>query len=210
MQLVPTCMFGGDFNAHNIKWGSHKTTTRGKHLKSFAEKAGLDIIAPPTLTRYGLYSASFIDLAITKNFLYPYDINSVPELSSDHNPVIINFYFNYHTPKPDKIIKTNWKKYAIELCNLSAHPFHTVNNTDDLDKSVDSLTEEILNAYKNNSKELDPKIAKTNSKLRKIHTLRNKPKRDWQTTRNRAFNKLYNYFNNQAKNLKKELYHSEW
>ncbi|GBN98671.1 putative RNA-directed DNA polymerase from transposon X-element [Araneus ventricosus] len=210
MQLGPTCMFGGDFNAHNIKWGSHKTTTRGKHLKSFAEKAGLDIIAPPTPTRYGQFSASFIDLAITKNFLYPYDINSVPELSSDHNPVIINFYFNYRTPKPDKIIKTNWKKYSTELCNLSTHPIHTINNIDELDKSVESLTEEILNAHKNNSKEIDPKIAKTNSKLREIHTLRNKAKRDWQTTRNPAFNRLYNYYNNQAKRLKKEIYHAEW
>ncbi|GBM62144.1 hypothetical protein AVEN_56777-1 [Araneus ventricosus] len=47
MQLGPTCMFGGDFNTHNTKWGSKKTTTRRKQLKYFADNAGLDIISPP-------------------------------------------------------------------------------------------------------------------------------------------------------------------
>ncbi|GBN23187.1 hypothetical protein AVEN_29650-1 [Araneus ventricosus] len=106
MQLAYPCIFGGDFNAHNTAWGSIKTATRGRKLKTFANITGLDIIAPPTPTRYGQHSASFIDLAVTKNFLYPYNITSVPELSSDRNPVILNF-FNYNTPKPDKVFKTN-------------------------------------------------------------------------------------------------------
>ncbi|GBL73937.1 hypothetical protein AVEN_192319-1 [Araneus ventricosus] len=94
MQLEHSCISGGDFNAHNTAWESIKTTTRGRKLKTFANITGLDIIAPPTPTRYGHHSVSFIALAVTKNFLYPYNITSVPELSSDHNPVILSFFFN--------------------------------------------------------------------------------------------------------------------
>ncbi|GBM76726.1 hypothetical protein AVEN_10939-1, partial [Araneus ventricosus] len=141
-------------------------------------KQDLTSLPHPTPTRYGNYSASFIDLTITKNFLYPYDLSSDPEMSSDHNPIIINFYFNYHTPKPDKITKTIRKNFIYELCNLSTHPITKIHTEDDLDKNVLSLTTEIINSFHNNSKEIDPNTAHTNSKLRDTHTLRNKARRN--------------------------------
>ncbi|GBM44446.1 hypothetical protein AVEN_187786-1 [Araneus ventricosus] len=64
---------------------------------------------PPPPTRFGDNSASIIDLAIAKTFLFPYKIHSLPELSSDHNPVLLNFFLNYSIPNYPGKLNTNWK-----------------------------------------------------------------------------------------------------
>ncbi|GFW55111.1 hypothetical protein TNCV_262091 [Trichonephila clavipes] len=53
----------------------------------------LNIAYPPTPTRFGYNSANTIDIALIKNFYYPFTINSIDDLSSDHNPVFLNFSF---------------------------------------------------------------------------------------------------------------------
>ncbi|GBM32825.1 hypothetical protein AVEN_216530-1 [Araneus ventricosus] len=113
----------------------------------------------------------------------PNNITSVPGLSSDHNPVILNFFFNYNTPKPDKAFKTNWTKFSNDLSN---YPIIDINTNNDLDTQINHLTDEIINAFHNNSKEVNPNIANSNSELRNIFTLCNKTKRDWQATRSPA------------------------
>ncbi|GBM85612.1 hypothetical protein AVEN_24275-1, partial [Araneus ventricosus] len=209
MQLGTHCIFGGDFNAHNKAWGSTQTSIRGNRLKQFANAAGLDIIAPPSPTRYGHNSATIIDLALIKNFLYPYDITSIPEMSSDHNPIILNFYFHISTPKNNKTFKTNWNNYQRELCNSTTIPFPKINNTLDIDNQIEKLTNDITTAFQNNSKEIPPKTIHINSELKNIYHNRNRARKIWQTTRNPHFKNLYNKLNRKANTLKEKVRQTE-
>ncbi|GIY90117.1 hypothetical protein CEXT_154201 [Caerostris extrusa] len=57
-------------------------------------------------------SSSVIDLTILNNFHYTYDIASISELSSDHNPVLLNFNVNYITLNIPLKVSTNWKTFT--------------------------------------------------------------------------------------------------
>ncbi|GFX11749.1 hypothetical protein TNCV_4340941 [Trichonephila clavipes] len=50
-------------------------------------------------TRYGPNSSNTLDIALISNFNFPYDITSISDLSSDPNPVLLNFSLCNITPK---------------------------------------------------------------------------------------------------------------
>ncbi|GFY37975.1 hypothetical protein TNIN_458361 [Trichonephila inaurata madagascariensis] len=75
---------GEIFNAKHTSWGYH-CDTRGNRLFKYIGQKLRDVLAPPTPTRFGYASASIIDYAPIKNLNWPCTINSIPELSSDHN-----------------------------------------------------------------------------------------------------------------------------
>ncbi|GFX96165.1 RNA-directed DNA polymerase from mobile element jockey [Trichonephila clavipes] len=72
-------------------WNCPNNSIRGSQLKTFAEILDLTIAFPDSPTRFGYNSANIIDFALINNFNFPFNINSIAELSSDHNPVILNF-----------------------------------------------------------------------------------------------------------------------
>ncbi|GBM25257.1 RNA-directed DNA polymerase from mobile element jockey, partial [Araneus ventricosus] len=113
IQVSPNQIICGDFNAHHINWGCASTNHRGATLMNFVNSAGLEILAPSTPTRFGTNSASTIHLAIVREFLYPYDIISLPELSSDHNPILLNFYLKFSIPS------INEENYLDTLINVN-------------------------------------------------------------------------------------------
>ncbi|GBN19982.1 RNA-directed DNA polymerase from mobile element jockey, partial [Araneus ventricosus] len=209
LQLGNTCILGGDFNAHHVSWGSNKNTEKGNKIKSLANSANLDIIAPSTPTRYGNYTASFIDFIMAKNFLYPYDISSVPELSSDHNPVIANFYFNYKAPKQNNTFKTNWKNFKSDMIN-STYNFNQITNSNELDSEISNFTENINKIFNSNSKIVDPTTQYINNKIKTIHHERNVARRNWQSTRNPAFKTLFNRLHRQATKLEQKIKQDDW
>ncbi|GFW56165.1 probable RNA-directed DNA polymerase from transposon X-element [Trichonephila clavipes] len=71
----------GDFNAKHTSWGCHCSDTRGNRLYNYIVNNSIDVLAPPTPTRFGLNSASIIDYALIKNINWPCNISSIPELS---------------------------------------------------------------------------------------------------------------------------------
>ncbi|GFX33024.1 hypothetical protein TNCV_3812931 [Trichonephila clavipes] len=73
-----------------------KNSPRGIRLKYFTDDNNLEIAFPNFPTRYGYNSSNTLDFAIISNFNYPYNIVSINDLSSDHNPVMLNF--NIATP----------------------------------------------------------------------------------------------------------------
>ncbi|GFT24776.1 hypothetical protein TNCV_4805801 [Trichonephila clavipes] len=71
-------------------WNCPNNSIRGCQLKTFVDTRSQHCISRHP-TRYGYRSANTLDFAIINNFHFPYNINSLAELSSDHNPVILNF-----------------------------------------------------------------------------------------------------------------------
>ncbi|GFW55131.1 RNA-directed DNA polymerase from mobile element jockey [Trichonephila clavipes] len=97
LQINSNCVIFGDFNATHSEWNCSHNSTRGTQLKTFAETTNLEIAFPASHTRYGHNSANTLDFALISNFNFPYTIESISELSSDHNPVMINFNKHFYS-----------------------------------------------------------------------------------------------------------------
>ncbi|GFX91422.1 probable RNA-directed DNA polymerase from transposon X-element [Trichonephila clavipes] len=101
IQTANNCVLFGDFNASHNAWNCNHITNRGRHLYNFVNMVNLNVAFPPTPTRFGHHSANTIDIALIKNFYYPFTINSIDDLSSDHNPVFLNFNFKLAVEPPN-------------------------------------------------------------------------------------------------------------
>ncbi|GFV77370.1 RNA-directed DNA polymerase from mobile element jockey [Trichonephila clavipes] len=142
LQTSSNCVLFGDFNATSNAWNCNINTNRGRHLYNFANMLNLNIAFPPTPTRFGHNSANTIDIALIKNFYYPFTINSINYLSSDHDPVFLNFNFKLAVePSNPRAVSTDWNEFKINLNkNLSLFDYHpnNINNTNDLDAKLQS------------------------------------------------------------------------
>ncbi|GBO39452.1 RNA-directed DNA polymerase from mobile element jockey [Araneus ventricosus] len=170
IQLGPNQIICGDYNAHHTSWGCYNDNPRGIRLLNFVNSAGIEILAPTTPTRFGNNSSSTIDLAIVREFLYPYDIISLPELSSDHNPVLLNFYFKYSIPSTNGKMKTNWNKFRHQINNAEDIYNISINSPAELDSLVDKFESQILDAkiaasspITNLQTYIDPRIRELNN-----------------------------------------------
>ncbi|GFW19847.1 RNA-directed DNA polymerase from mobile element jockey [Trichonephila clavipes] len=90
-KIFKSAFLAGDYNAKHTSWGCNYSDPRGNYLLRYITNNNLDLIAPPTPTRYGTDSASTLDYALIKNLIWPCTADSIPELSSDHNPVRFHF-----------------------------------------------------------------------------------------------------------------------
>lgn len=149
-------ILGGDFNAHHRRWTSNYNPA-GSMLSNFADTNSFEVLAPPTPTRYGYRSQTTIDLFLIRDIPYHHDIRSIPELSSDHNPVLCDFYTNVELPRAGTYKNTNWGKFQEEMDN-SIGPIPIINSADDLDKATKSLSATIIKAHNSASKEVSSEI----------------------------------------------------
>ncbi|GFS73354.1 probable RNA-directed DNA polymerase from transposon X-element [Trichonephila clavipes] len=117
-KIFKSAFLAGDFNAKHTSWGCVNSDPRGNYLLRFITNNNLDLIAPPTPTRYGTDSASTLDYALIKNLIWRCTADSIPELSSDHNPV--RFYFprtsNFAILPPR--LNTTWSIFTKILANF--------------------------------------------------------------------------------------------
>ncbi|GFY23571.1 hypothetical protein TNCV_1038701 [Trichonephila clavipes] len=90
LQTNINCVNFGDLNATHNEWNFSINSTHGKQLKTFADLIVLNIAYPDTPTGFGFNSLNTLDIAIINKFHFPYTIDSIPEISSDHNSVFLN------------------------------------------------------------------------------------------------------------------------
>jgi len=88
----PNVILLGDLNSKNQAWGCNCTTQQGINLQSIAISSSVDIIAPWQPTHYPYNSSvipDILDIMVSKNFHLPIIQTVLPELDSDHCPVLI-------------------------------------------------------------------------------------------------------------------------
>nr|XP_024217743.1 uncharacterized protein LOC112211036 [Halyomorpha halys] len=117
--LPPPVILAGDFNSHNIIWGSDHVDERGKLVESFIDNCNLNIINNPIYqthlcARSGKLSA--IDLTITSPLLQAttqwYTLDDTH--GSDHFPIIIktlNKCLSFSRHNKWLIRKADWPQY---------------------------------------------------------------------------------------------------
>ncbi|GBM99666.1 RNA-directed DNA polymerase from mobile element jockey, partial [Araneus ventricosus] len=194
LNLNNSVIMCGDFIAHHTSWNCKRINATGKAIYKYAHCKNLEILAPPTPTRYGPNSATTIDLALTKNFAYRYKIESIPDLASDHNPVILNFDFNI-VPlivKRQKV-STNWDNFKNHLNKNVKILFPKILISNDLENEVNKIMSDITNAYNNSSRPLKHhEELYLPPHLRELKTARNRSKKVWQRFRDPASKNLFN------------------
>ncbi|GFU07984.1 probable RNA-directed DNA polymerase from transposon X-element [Trichonephila clavipes] len=141
----------GDYNAHHTHWGCNDINPRGQLIKNLIDNTDTDIVAPDSPRRFGYNSASTIDFALTRNLYWLTDIISSPELSSDHNPIILNFQTSIQFNFPTRNVSTNWERFQFHLSNTPTFQPITAKTGEEIEEQASTLTNHILNAYNNAS-----------------------------------------------------------
>ncbi|GFY08617.1 putative RNA-directed DNA polymerase from transposon X-element [Trichonephila clavipes] len=167
----------------------------------------LNIAYPPTPTRFGYNSANTIDIALIKNFYYPFTINSIDDLSSDHNPVFLNFSFKLAIEPPNpRAVSTDWYSFKNNLNNnLTLFDFHPndINNTNDLEQKISEFTDAVIETHSHASRPIETDRRNfTPLHINRLLKLKNHFRKRYYQTLNPIFK---TYYNKAQSDFKKEL-----
>ncbi|GFS92606.1 probable RNA-directed DNA polymerase from transposon BS [Trichonephila clavipes] len=206
IQTSSNCVLFGDFKAPHTAWNCNTNSSRGVRLLDFVNMTNLYIAYPDSPTRFGINSANTLDIAVIRNFYYPYTINSLHDLSSDHNPVL-NFTLKLKkdTPNP-RAVHTNWSLFSkhlnTKLSLINYHP-NSIKTGIDIDQKISEFAETVRAAHSHASRPIET--------LRKSYTppyIHNliKQKNQYRNLFHRTLDPHYKTLYNRAqKNVKKEL-----
>jgi hypothetical protein len=145
----------------------------------------------PTNSRY---RPDIIDLALVR-LPYATQINNLNELSSDHNPILLEILYTPISLSPPTTNRfMNWTKYKTILTNLPNINRQPTNDSQSINLAIDCLTKNIQHAIEasvftpktKNSSFLLPNYIKTEI------TDKNRLRREWQRNRNPTTKRLLN------------------
>ncbi|GFV45676.1 probable RNA-directed DNA polymerase from transposon X-element [Trichonephila clavipes] len=205
IQINSSCVIFGDFNATHNAWNCSINSVRGKQLKNFTDILDIEIAFPDTPTRFGNHSANTLDFALINNFHYPYSIISIPELSSDHNPVILNFTFNKNIHNDNtRAVTTCWSEFSEHIKNnIHISDFEKISNPNILENKINLFTEAVRSAYEHASRPITNKNhTYTPHHIQNLIRQKNKARKTFQNTLNPIHKTTYNRL---QKLIKKEL-----
>ncbi|GFV00136.1 RNA-directed DNA polymerase from mobile element jockey [Trichonephila clavipes] len=144
----------------------------------------MDLLVPLIPTRFGHSSASIIDFALSRNVDWLSQITSLPELSSDHNLLLLNFDTTTQFNFPTRKVSTNWERFRSNLNNTIIFTPCTANTGEDIEKQVADLTYKIVNAHNAASKPITTQHKHyVSEELRNLFFQRNRARKAWQFTR---------------------------
>lgn len=138
LQLPTPYLIVGDFNSHNIAWGSIRTDSAGERIENIVDEFNLTILnnGDGTYLNSKSHNFSAIDLSICTPSLAPKLVWKVlnNQLFSDHFPVEISMPTQPKGSSPVSkwnIRKANWSKYQeiIDIPDIS-------NNVNDATRSI--------------------------------------------------------------------------
>jgi hypothetical protein len=152
---IPNLFIGGDLNAHHHSWYIHQTQDeRGETL--LQEWQHLNILnnknLPTRLPYQNNQKPTSPDLSLCSPELQIQTTwNTIPELSSDHQPIIISHHLQHHITQNNKknfinYNKARWPQFTQEIEN-KLHNFDTANFTS-IDKATTHFTVIIKTASK--------------------------------------------------------------
>ncbi|GFS41370.1 putative RNA-directed DNA polymerase from transposon X-element [Nephila pilipes] len=146
---------------------------------------------------------SIIDICVSKG-LYSITSESIPALSSDHNPVIFEIEVDNLTRQTLNSIKiTNWKSFQNHLNDLlPGNPY--IKTIDDINEAIENFNTKYRAAINTSSKTkvIDRKPYTIPPDLHKKIKLKNLIRKRWQENKDRSFKRTLNKLN---KEIKREL-----
>lgn len=141
---IPTLLVG-DLNAKHLSWGSNINNQYGNELFHICNTQALLIYAPINPTHFSTRNTSdIIDIAVNKNVNLNIEITSEDELSSDHNPIVLQLGDNEYITESITLKKTDWDKFREIFENFGK--IKRINNTEELEDEINYLTNFISTA----------------------------------------------------------------
>ncbi|CAI6364321.1 unnamed protein product [Macrosiphum euphorbiae] len=140
-----------------------------------------------------------------------FDIENLNELSSDHNPILLNVY-NQSFPQPFKTITLiNWKNFSVNLHESITNPNPLINTTTDLDQAAIEIAELFKSALSVNSTTRICNPHKDLPQAIKIEiTKKKRLRRIWQHTRNPDAKRRLNIHTEVVRELLRVHREEEW
>ncbi|GFY32919.1 probable RNA-directed DNA polymerase from transposon X-element [Trichonephila clavipes] len=148
-------LVAGDLNAKHASWSPiAQQNVAGHTIRRFCDSTGYSLNAPlePTHFHKNLRN-TVIDLAICKGMTIT-DVTSIPELSSDHNPVLFEVCLdNFTAPALSTYAFPNWKKFQDILTNsLPVGPMGLHYSTED---KVNLFADSLESSFQENPEPYD-------------------------------------------------------
>ena len=92
LRIKSPAILAGDLNAKSPAWHSRVWNARGTALEDYALHRGLAVVAPVDPTHFCRTSSDVLDVAILSDVASGHGLWSLPELDSDHNPVLLSLH----------------------------------------------------------------------------------------------------------------------
>ncbi|GFV71538.1 uncharacterized protein TNCV_1579041 [Trichonephila clavipes] len=147
-----------------------------------------------------------LDIALINNFNFPYDITSISDLSSDHNPVILKFSLcNITHMDKTRAISTCWSTFHKNLDkNIHFADMLNINNPHTLEEKINHFTDAVRSAYSQVSKPITRKThSYTPQSIKDLITLKNRARKLYHNTLNPIYrteaNRLQAHIKKQVK-----------
>ena len=190
---APRVMALGDFNAKHTTWKNHKNNKNGETVFEYATNNAIQILGTPTPTFHHTrftdrQGHSYIDLIINKNVTNLQDPQTLTELSSDHNPVVINWPTNMEPePGPTTWLLGNvdWKRFKKELdANIVING--DISTNAELESAVTTFTRALQSARNQVAKKvaIKHKEDRLPDYILELIKDKNKQRKTWQRTHN--------------------------
>lgn len=147
-------IIAGDLNSKHPLWNSRRTNAAGLILYNHLLQNDYTVIAPDTPTHFPSckkYRPDVLDIAIVRTHLLVH-ITNLNELSSDHNPILLEFTDSPITvspPTPNTQI--NWDKFYHTLSAGKPNTTFLTNTQQNIDNSIQAFTNSIQSALDNSS-----------------------------------------------------------
>lgn len=173
----------GDFNAHHPLWKCRRPNPHGNAIFSFTAHSDFYILAPVLATHFSSNSSSIIDFALVKGITNDMYIDSLCELNSDHNPVLLNLDLNHSPHQINKKFSPNWREFR-NLLNSIPYTHPVINTCAEIDDLVKSITADISVCFEMSSKEVSA-VSKSHidSKFKNLVNIKNCARKNWQQHR---------------------------
>ncbi|GFT00490.1 RNA-directed DNA polymerase from mobile element jockey [Trichonephila clavipes] len=209
LQINSNCVIFGDLNATHNEWNCLVNSTRGKQLKTFTDTLNLTIAYPSSPNRFGHGTSNTLDIAVINNFNFPFTMDSIPELSSDHNPVFLNFSLTSPIHQDNaRAVTTCWSDFRNNLkSSVRLSDFSGIRNPNVLEDKISLLTAAVCSAHQQACKPIEnKKHSFTPNHIHELIYIKIKQKRLYNRTLLASINPIHrtNYYKAQA-NLKKAL-----
>ncbi|GFQ73600.1 putative RNA-directed DNA polymerase from transposon X-element [Trichonephila clavata] len=174
-------LVAGDLNAKHHSWNplTHQNFA-GQTIRRFCDSTGFSLNAPLEPTHFhNRLNNTIIDLAICKGMTVT-EVTSIPELSSDHNPVLFEVSLdNFTSPALSTYAFPNWFKFQNILSNtLPGNP--KISNINEIDDAIINFNSTFKNAFNNSSafKSINKLLSAIPSVIREKIKLKNRLRKD--------------------------------
>lgn len=206
-----TTILVGDQNAKHTTWGCRSTNKYGKKLLDITNELQIQIAAPTEPTHYGARTPDILDIALIKNLPKNITITSISELSSDHNPIIVEIDNLPYLQTPRIHSKTDWEKYKIYLAKIQ----HNIVTIEQIENTCNTITNKISEAINISTTTLPHNT--TNAQLparikilnRKKKRLKKKAQRTLNPADKQATNRMTNTIKTELKAYNQEQWHNK-